>query len=102
MTNVVYGQARRNRIDVKLVSNKEDVLKWTSKPSFMSQKIFENHLIAVHINKVTLTLNKPAYVGICIFDLSKEFMYEFHYDYIKNEYGNNSSLLYYYSLTLIV
>ena len=101
MTNVVYGQARRNRIDVKLVSNKEDVLKWTSKPSFMSQKIFENHLIAVHINKVTLTLNKPAYVGICIFDLSKEFMYEFHYDYIKNKYGNNSSLLYYYSLTVI-
>ena len=36
MTNVVYGKTRRNRIDVKLVSNKEDVLKWTSKPSFMS------------------------------------------------------------------
>ena len=101
MTNVVYGKTRRNRIDVKLVSNKEDVLKWTSKPSFMSQKIYENHLIAVHINKVPLTLNKPAYVGICIFDLSKEFMYEFHYDYIKNKYGNNSSLLYYYSLTVI-
>ena len=60
----------------------------------MSEKIFENHSIAVHINKVTLTLNKPAYVGMWILDLNKEFMYEFHYDYIKNKYGNNSRLLF--------
>ena len=66
----------------------------------MSEKIFENHSIAVHINKVTLTLNKLAYVGMWILDLNKEFMYEFHYDYIKNKYGNNSRLLYHYSLTL--
>ena len=30
MNNAVY------RIDVKLVSNKKDYLKWTSKPSYMS------------------------------------------------------------------
>ena len=50
----------RNRIDVKLVSNKKDYLKWTSKPSYMSHKIFENDLFAIRKNKVTLTLNKPA------------------------------------------
>ena len=45
-------------------------------------------------NKVTLTLNKPAYIGICILELSKVLMYEFHYDYIKNKYGDKSKLFF--------
>ena len=84
----------RNRIDVKLASNKIDYSKWTYKPSYMSPKIFENDLVAMRKNKATLTLNKPAYTGICILELSKVLMYEFHYDYIKNKYGNNSRLLF--------
>ena len=39
-------------------------------------------------------LNKPACVGMCILELSKVLMYEFHYDYIKNKYGNKSKLLF--------
>ena len=92
MKNSVYGktmQNLRNRINVKLVSNKKDYLKWTSKPTFMSHKIFDNDLVAIRKNKVTLTLNKPASIGISILELSKVLMYEFHYDYIKNKYGNN-------------
>ena len=73
----------RNIIDGKLVSNKKDYLKWTSKSSHMSRKIFENDLVAIRKNKVTLTLNKPAYNGMCILELSKVLMYEFYYDYIK-------------------
>ena len=41
MNNAVYRKIMenvRNRIDVKLISNKKDNLKWTSKPSYMSQK----------------------------------------------------------------
>ena len=45
-------------------------------------------------SKVTLALSKPPYVGMCILDLSKVLIYEFHYDYIKNKYGNNSRLLF--------
>ena len=60
----------------------------------MSQKIFGNDLAAVCKNKVTLTLNKSVYVGKCILDSSKVLMYEFHFDYIKNKYGNNSRLLF--------
>ena len=48
----------------------------------------------MHKSKGTLTLNKPAYVGVCILDLSKVIMYEFRYDCIKNKYGNNSRLLF--------
>ena len=59
----------------------------------MSHKIFDNELVTIRKNKVTLTLNIPAYTGMCILELSKVLMYEFNYDYIKNKYGNNSRLL---------
>ena len=63
-------------------------------PIYMSQKIFGNNLDAIGKSKITLTLNKPPYVGICILDLSNVLMYEFHYDYIKNKYSNNARLLF--------
>ena len=60
----------RNKIDVKLVSNKKDYLKWASKPSYMSHKIFDNYLVVILKNKVILKLNKPAYIGTYILELS--------------------------------
>ena len=57
------------------------------------KKLFDIDLVMKRKNKVTLKLKKPAYFGMCILDLSKIFMYEFHYDYIKNKY-NNSRLLF--------
>ena len=32
----------------------------------MSHKLFDNDLVAIRKNKVTLTLNKPAYIGMSI------------------------------------
>ena len=55
MDNAIYGKTMenlRNRIDVKLVSNKKEYLKWTSKPSYMSHKIFDIELVVIHKNKV--------------------------------------------------
>ena len=60
----------------------------------MSHKIFDNGLNAIRKNKVTLTLKKPAYIGMCISELSKVLMYEFHYEYIKDYCGYNSRLLF--------
>ena len=60
----------------------------------MSQKLFDNDLVATRKHKITLTPNKPAYVGIFILDLSKVLTYGFHYDYIKNKYCNNSKLIF--------
>ena len=84
----------KNGIDVKPVSKKKDYMKWTSKSSYMSQKIFDNDLVAIHKSKVTLTLNKPAYIGKYNLELNKLLMYKFHYDYIKNKYAINSRLLF--------
>ena len=60
----------------------------------MSHKIFDNNLVVIRKYKITLTLIRPAYIRMCILDLSKILMYQFHYDYIKNKYDNNSRLLF--------
>ena len=59
MDNAIYGQTKenfRNRIDVKLVNNEKDYLKCTSKPSYMSHKIFGNDLVAIPKSKLALIL----------------------------------------------
>ena len=60
----------------------------------MSHKIFDNDLVAIRKNKVTLVLNKLGYNGMCISELSKLLMYEFLYGYIKSKYGDKSRLLF--------
>ena len=59
----------------------------------MSQKVLDNNLLSLRKNKVTLTLTKQASSRMCFLALSKVLMNKFHYDYIKNEYGNNSTPL---------
>ena len=60
----------------------------------MLHKIFDNNLVVTSKSKLVLKPNKPAYIGMCILELSEVLMYEFHYDYIKNKYDNKSKLLF--------
>ena len=39
-------------------------------------------------------MNKPAYVGQVVLDISKTLMYEFWYDYIIPKYSDNAKLCY--------
>ena len=97
MNNSVFGKTMENirkRVDVRLVTSKEKLLKLSSKPTYVSSKIFNENLVAVHKIKETLTMNRPAYIGMCILDLSKTLMYDFHYNYIKHNYGNKAKLLF--------
>ena len=54
----------RNRIDVKLVSNKKYYLKLTLKTSYMLHEIFDNDFVAIRKSKATLRLNKLAYAAL--------------------------------------
>ena len=97
MNNSVFGKTMenlRNRVAVRLVTNEKKLDKLTSKPTYVSSKIFNENLVAVHKIKETLTLNRPAYVGMCILDLSKTLMYDFHYNYIKKKYNDRAKLLF--------
>lgn len=38
-------------------------------------------------------LMKPNYIGMCILDISKIFMYKFHYEKVVSDYGNRAKLL---------
>ena len=97
MNNSVFGKTMENlrkRVDVRLVTGQKKLDKRTSKPTYVSSKIFNENLMAVHKIKETLTLNRPAYVGMCIVDLGKTLMYDFHYNYIKEKYGDRAKLLF--------
>ena len=39
-------------------------------------------------------MNKPAYLGLLILELSKILIYQFWYDYIKPKYGEKAELCY--------
>ena len=97
MNNSVFGKTMENlckRVDVRPVTDEKKLDKLTAKPTYVSSKVFNENLMAVHKVKETLTLNRPAYVGMCILDLSKMLMYDFHYNYIKKKYDNRVRLLF--------
>ena len=98
MNNSVFGKTMeniRNRVNVKLVNTKERLRKLVAKPNLRSPpKIFSENLVSVHLKKTSLLMNKPVYLGMCILDLSKTIMYDFHFNYIKSKYGDKAKLLF--------
>ena len=50
-----------------------------SRSTFISQRIFDENLVAIHEIKPVLTLNKPNYAGFSILDLSRLLMYDLHF-----------------------
>ena len=98
MNNSVFGKTMeniRNRVNIKLVNTKEQLRKLTAKPNFKGPpKIFSENLVSVHMKKTSLTMDKPVYLGMCILDLSKTLMFDFHYNYIKRKYGDKAKLLF--------
>ena len=74
MDNVVYGKTIKNlrkRIKRRVVKTSQDFIKYTSRPTCVNQKVFENTLAAIHEKKISLTLNKPIYVGFTVLEVSK-------------------------------
>ena len=95
MINSVCGKTIENlrkRNNVRFVNNKKDFLKYTSRPTYVTHKLFNKNFAAIHGIKQVLVLNKPIYVGFAVLDLSKWLMYYFHYNFIKKNF--NAELLF--------
>ena len=48
--------------------------------------MFDKNFAAIHEIKSVLILNKSIYVGFTVLDLSKWKMYDFHFNFIKNNF----------------
>ena len=89
MINPIYGKTMGNlqkRINVRLVNNKKDFLKYTSGPTHITHKIFGKNYAVVHKVRPILTFNKLIYVGFTVLELKKWLMYDFHYSFIKKNF----------------
>ena len=62
----------------------------------MSHKIFDTKFFAVSKIKVTSNFQQTYIHWNVYAQRSKILMYKFHYDYIKNKFGNKSRLLFTY------
>ena len=91
MINSVYGETMENlwqRINVRLVNNGKDFLKYTSKPTYITHEIFGKDYAAIHEIKPVLILSKPFYVGFTVLELSKWKMYYLDYNFIKTNFDS--------------
>ena len=93
MINSVYGKTMENlrkRINVRLVNNEKDFLKYTSRPTYITHKNFGKDYAAIHEIKPVLTLNKPIYVGFAVLESSKRLLiYDFHCSFTKKKINAN-------------
>ncbi|XP_067211783.1 uncharacterized protein [Linepithema humile] len=100
MNNAVFGKTMenvRNHTDVRLVTQWEGrygAEAMIAKPNFHSRNVFSENLIAVELRKLEVKFDKPIYVGMCILDISKTCLYEFHYEYMAPLYRDNCKIMY--------
>ncbi|XP_024875611.1 uncharacterized protein LOC112457000 [Temnothorax curvispinosus] len=100
MNNAVFGKTMENvrdHVDVRLVTRwdgrygAEAII---AKPNFHSQRLFAEDLIAVELRKLEVRLNKPIYVGMCILEISKTCVYDFHYNYMVPLHRERCKIIY--------
>ena len=95
LDNAVYGKTMENmrkRIKIRIVKNAKYFIKNKSRPTCINWNVFENNLGAIHKKKISLTLNKPVYVGFTVLELSKWEIFNFHYKFMIKKF--NTKLLF--------
>ena len=83
----------RNRKSIKVVHDKESILRCTADARRTRFIPFSNDVGGFVMRKSTVKLNKPIPVGSAILDLAKLRVAEFHYETIKPVFGDRAKLM---------
>ena len=96
VNNSLYGKLLQSThiLKVHLVSEVSSLQKLASKGTFSNFAILNKDLVSVQMKKKTVLLNRPIFAGMCVLELSKVAMYQFHYYYMKKKYGSRARLLF--------
>ena len=78
----------RKYTDVEILNEGVDIEKLTRKEEYTRFKIYDKNLAVVLMEKKSVKLNKPRYIGSSILALSKTLMYDFHYSYMQKTFKN--------------
>ena len=89
MNNSFFGKTcedvRKYR-NVKIVIDEKQIDKLSKKENFGRWHIYDENLASVLMEKTSVKLNKPRYIGSAILALSKTVMYDFHYSYMMKKF----------------
>lgn len=107
LNNSIFGKTienKRKQVNVKLVSHWEDTnnvtnkvvgaRKLIAKPNLKSVSIFSENFAAIQLNLEKIILDRPIYVGFTVLEYAKQHLYHFHYNFIKQKYGDDAKLCY--------
>ena len=81
----------RNRQNIRLATSWKQASKLINKPSFQRAEVFSENFCAIHLNKESIEMDKPIYIGTSILNL---LMYDYFYNNLKKKYVEGVNLLY--------
>lgn len=96
IVNSIYGKSVQNcrkQVNIQLINNPIAAINVLKKPNLKYWNHINEDLVLCHLSKINIKLDKPIYIGFTVLELSKHFMYSFHYKYIKEKYGDKVTLL---------
>ena len=95
MNNSFFGKTCedvRKYKDFKIALTRRRVTKLINKTTCKRSKIYEEDLVTFQLQRETVTMNKPRYIGQAILDISKTVMYKFHYDFVMENFPRTKLL----------
>ena len=97
MNNAVFGKTMENvrkHRDIQLVTTDEKRSKLLSEPNYHTINLISENLSIIEMKRTKVKMNKLIYLGLSILEITKIFMYEFSYDYMKPKYDDKVKLCY--------
>lgn len=98
MSNSLFGKTMERpdkRVKVSLVNDIQTFVKKVGDLNLKSVSRINQDLVSIQSKYASLKIDKPIYLGMCILDLAKMFMYNFHYNVMMKFYSPEDICLMY-------